>query len=249
MKHSLLCLALALVLLIAGVSGASAVELKYKFKKGSVEQYRETRSLVYEFEFFSGNEKATTDEELSFRETVESIEDGNAMIKLQSSYIKMVENGEAVPKSETPDDTFYYTLSPQGRVLSILDADKKPEKHFEAKKEKDLLPRGDVKPGDSWEGCRSLQGEYVKAKYTLEKLDTQKGVKVAVIRFTVEDKIDSTEGDFKCMIDVTGKGVIYFATELGTDILTESELLCDVTSEGKPFAKTVIKTKKWRVAK
>ena len=152
MKKTLLCLLALTALLCSALCAAEQAELKYKFKKGAVEKYRETRSFVYEFAFLGSDEKAVTEKELELKETVQSVEDGNAIIKMETKFIKMTENGEEVPKSETPDEVFYYTLSPQGRTLSLLDSDKKPEKNFDPKKEKDLLPKGSVSPGDKWQG-------------------------------------------------------------------------------------------------
>ncbi|MBP5273329.1 MAG: hypothetical protein ILO36_00115 [Abditibacteriota bacterium] len=230
-------------------SGADAAELKYKFKKGNVEKFRETRILEYEFAFLGADQKAVTEEELAITETTEKIEEGNAFVKMQTSYIKMTENGEAVPKSETPDETFYYSLSPRGRTLAVLDGDKKPEKYFDAKKEKDLLPAGDVAPGAKWQGLWSFQGELCKAEYTLEKIITEKGVKLAVIKIAVEDELDMEEGDIKARAKVKGGGTMYFAIDAGEDILTDTVIVCDLLVDGEPFAKNTVKIKNRKVEK
>ncbi len=249
MKKTLLCLLMLAALACSALCAAEQAELKYKFKKGSVEKYRETRSFVYEFAFLGSDEKAVTEKELEIKETVQSIEEGNAFIRMDTKYIKMTENGEDVPKSETPDRTFYYTLSPQGRTLSLLDGDKKPDEHFDAKKEKDLLPKGSVAVGDKWQGFWSFEGEPCKAEFTLDKITVEKGVRVAVIKLRIEDTLDLEEGDIKAKADVKGEGTMYFAIDQGEDILTETRIVCDLLVDGEPFAKNTVKIKNWRIGK
>lgn len=231
-------------------SSANCVILKYEFKNGITDKYRENNKITFKTSVLGEDISSSIEEELEIKETIINSDKNTAKIKLKTNYIKLIEDGKSLDISDLPEDNFTYTITSQGRILSMIDNKDIPISGFDPKKEVDLFPKEDLKVGDTWDGKWAVKGIETKAIFKLEKLYTKDKIDVAVIGIKINDRINMKDflenNGLEGYIDVECTGKYYFAVNLGKEIMTEYTASIKSFSEGELFSSSDVSHKYWR---
>ena len=260
----------AIILIIASAvfTYAQEIKLEYKYKEGDTNVYKEVSKNNSNVEG-EGAEAFSAKDEL-IGETTEKIEkvnpDGSAKVILSSNLTSLTSNGESLLSEDSNDNKSPKTainISKFGKILSVEDENGEKIPDFNVGKQKGLFPEKAVKIGDEWTGMLIMDTLDSPLKCKLEKVYSSKGVDIAEITFTVDDKESledalASAGEsnseeytgFSGLRKVTGNGKIYFSLNLGKMILLEYKITVETTVSSPDFSNkssSDIDYKMWRI--
>jgi len=173
------------------------ISLEYKYKKGDVNRYEETYEMKNQNVFGKNgiNPGPSIKGTIAFSETVTEMGKGYVMLKCNANIKTFTVNNKDM-RSNVKDKywTFFKKINRQGRVLALLDENKKPISDFNIDFDKNWLPNKSVEVGDVWNASTVIKGGYIiPVKCKLKKVYKNNGFDMALIsvnfdgRFPVDD--------------------------------------------------------------
>lgn len=182
------------------------VSLEYKYKKGEVNRYEETYEIKNQnLVKTNGNKPGPSIKgTISFSDTVTEIGTGFVMLKCTANIKTFTVDGKnMMPNIKNKSWVFYKKVNRQGRVLAMLDKNKKPLSDFNIDFDKNWLPEKSVKKGDVWNASTVIKGGYViPVKCKLKDVYKKDGLDMAQISVDFSGKFPLEE-----MADILNKAV------------------------------------------
>ena len=258
---------ITIFILCTSILANDEIELIYKFTDGDNSVYKELQKS--DISGSDGQETMDSKSEMEFETVIKVVKlssDGGATLEYSSKPLKMTADGESLLNDEEDNKPIkiMVQMSKHGKVLSAESSDGEKLFGFLKDKQKPLLPEGKIKIGSKWDGMIPLDSLNCTIKCTLDEIYSEKGLDIAKISFTFEDKKDlkdtladsGEDMSFFEEMNITGiktnsgSGKIYFSINLGKIILIEyqSSGTSSISFDGNSTKTTDVSDYKfWRI--